>query len=76
MVLCRVGLCRADTIRRRVSQFFYEDRIEPVSAEELAAAQAHAAEHHAHLDGAGKHRAELESQDASADSQAVPASEH
>ena len=50
---------QADKIRRRVSQFFYEDRIEPVSAEELAAAQAHAAEHHALLDGGGRHSAEL-----------------
>jgi len=50
---------RADKIRRRISQFFYEDRIEPVSAEELAAAQAHAAEHHAHLEGTHGHAGEL-----------------
>jgi len=44
---------RRDTIRRRISQFFYEDRIEPVSAEELEAARAHA--EHAHLEGHGAH---------------------
>ena len=50
---------RADRVRRRVSQFFYEDRIEPVSAEELAAARAHAAEHHALLEGEDRHDAAL-----------------
>ena len=62
---------RADRIRRRISQFFYEDRIEPVSAEELAASRAHAAEHHAHLDGTGKHDAALP-----AGEQETVASEH
>src|SRR5690606_21827451 len=46
---------RADRIRRRISQFFYEDRIEPVPAEEPAAAPAQAPGQHAHLDRSGKH---------------------
>jgi len=50
---------RADRIRRRLSEFFYADRIEPVSAEELAAARAHQAEHHALLEGGGRHSAAL-----------------
>jgi ubiquinol-cytochrome c reductase cytochrome b subunit len=32
---------RADRIRQRLSQVFYEDRVEPVTPAELAAAQAH-----------------------------------
>ena len=50
---------RADRIRRRLSEFFYADRIEPVSAEELAAARAHQAEHHALLEAGGRHSAAL-----------------
>jgi len=50
---------RADRIRRRLSEFFYADRIEPVSAEELAAARAHQAEHHALLEGEGRHSAAI-----------------
>ena len=33
---------RRDAIRARLSRFFYEDRVEPVTPPELAAAQAHA----------------------------------
>ena len=32
---------RADALRARVSQFFYEDRVEPVTPAELVAAQSH-----------------------------------
>jgi ubiquinol-cytochrome c reductase cytochrome b subunit len=32
---------RRDTMRRRLSELFYEDRVEPVTPAELAAAQAH-----------------------------------
>jgi ubiquinol-cytochrome c reductase cytochrome b subunit len=38
---------RRDAIRARVSRFFYEDRVEPVTPAELAAAQAHG--HHDEL---------------------------
>ncbi|HUX71792.1 MAG TPA: cytochrome bc complex cytochrome b subunit [Cellulomonadaceae bacterium] len=34
---------RRDRLRQRVSQFFYEDRVEPVTPAELAAAQSHGA---------------------------------
>ena len=34
---------RRDRLRQRVSQFFYEDRVEPVTPTELAAAQSHGA---------------------------------
>ena len=34
---------RRDRFRQRVSQFFYEDRVEPVTPAELAAAQSHGA---------------------------------
>ncbi|MHB1491111.1 MAG: cytochrome bc1 complex cytochrome b subunit [Cellulomonas sp.] len=34
---------RRDRFRQRVSQFFYEDRVEPVTPTELAAAQSHGA---------------------------------
>jgi len=49
---------KKDKFRQRVSRFFYEDRIEPVTAEELAAARAHQ-EHH--LEGAGEHAEQIES---------------
>ncbi|WP_199424246.1 cytochrome bc1 complex cytochrome b subunit [Actinotalea solisilvae] len=51
---------RADALRARVSRFFYEDRVEPVTPAELAAAHSHgehdalpAADHEAREIGAG-----------------------
>ena len=49
---------RRDALRARVSRFFYEDRVEPVTPAELAAAQSHG--HHDALEGAHAAPAELE----------------
>jgi len=42
---------RLDRIRRRLSRFYFEDRVEPVTPTELAAA------HHAHVEAHGEHEA-------------------
>jgi ubiquinol-cytochrome c reductase cytochrome b subunit len=47
---------RKDALRSRVSRFFYQDRVEPVTPAELAAAQAHG-EHEALPAGAAEHAA-------------------
>ncbi len=41
---CAAGVRRLDTLRRRISRFFFEDRVEPVTPAELEAAhEEHAA---------------------------------
>ncbi len=53
---------RLDVIRARLSRFFYEDRVEPVTPAELAAAHAHG--HHDALSGDGREApAQVESAD-------------
>jgi ubiquinol-cytochrome c reductase cytochrome b subunit len=47
---------RRDAVRARLSRFFYEDRVEPVTPAELAAAQSHG-EHDAAPAIDGRHRA-------------------
>lgn len=47
---------RKDAVRARLSRFFYEDRVEPVTPAELAAAQSHG-EHDAAPAIDGRHRA-------------------
>jgi ubiquinol-cytochrome c reductase cytochrome b subunit len=47
---------RKDAVRARLSRFFYEDRVEPVTPAELAAAQSHG-EHDAGPAIEGRHRA-------------------
>jgi ubiquinol-cytochrome c reductase cytochrome b subunit len=49
---------RADRIRQRLSQVFYEDRVEPVTPAELAAAQSHGG-HDALPAGHAQERAEI-----------------